>query len=193
MYARRSLKMATDFPEVCHHPERWASTLTRRIRQLDDDFGAPTSAGADAGNFSSFEDRFPDVGGGGGGSKDFERSAAAFPSLENDDFLDGAVQSPGAPAVSAPLSSGPRPQPGASFVTSFERERPFDGRNVAVTGNDDLSAFENQFPEIATAPPALPKQVRLPRCIPWQACVNVTSEWVRLLVLLSTTARFSIC
>jgi len=135
--------------------------MATEFLELDDEFGIPTSAKGDGGNFASFEERFPDVGGTSGSNRDFESSAAAYPALDDEGFgeFDAPLRGPDPPAIAAPLSLGPRPQPGASFVTNFEGERPFDGRDVTVTGNDELSAFENQFPEIATTiPAALPKQ-----------------------------------
>jgi hypothetical protein len=112
-------------------------------------------------------DTFGDSG--AGGANDFEASASAFPSLDDDE--DGGFM--GAPPTSAPSAPSaptqqqpqPRSQPGSAFVSAFERD-PVPAPNVSVTGHDDLSAFENQFPEVETAPPPPPAQVCSLSCCP---------------------------
>lgn len=67
---------------------------------------------------------------------DFERSASAFPDLENgDDVFDSQSNSP---IIAAPRGGGA----GAGV----------GGDHVSVTGNNEFSAFESQFPAVEVSP-----------------------------------------
>lgn len=73
-------------------------------------------------------------GGGGGGDIDFERAAAAFPDID----LDGDL----------PLPTS-QPHTSTAPVDDFDFDFETPVHSVKVTGDDELEAFESQFPDLA--------------------------------------------
>jgi len=82
---------------------------------------------------SDFDSAFSG-GGSGGGELDFDRAVTAFPDLD----LDGDVPAP--PVASSQNFSASSD----GFDFDFDKPAPV----VKVTGDDELDAFENQFPEL---------------------------------------------
>lgn len=97
--------------------------LARENEVLGDEFATPTATG---GSFATA----------GGGDIDFESAAAAFPDIS----LDGSGDIP------LPISSVNSNVTSNGF--SFDDFDTPPATEVKVTGDDEISKFENEFPEI---------------------------------------------
>ncbi|KDQ11961.1 hypothetical protein BOTBODRAFT_67652 [Botryobasidium botryosum FD-172 SS1] len=111
---------------------------------MSDDFLAREAAILGSNFDSAFSSGGP--GGGSGGAEiDFDRAAAAFPDID----LDGDVPAP------PPASSQNQNFSASSDGFDFDFDQPAPA--VKVTGDDELDAFESQFPELgdsyASPPP----------------------------------------
>lgn len=100
--------------------------LARENEALGDEFATPTATG---GSFATA----------GGGDFDFDSAAAAFPDIS----LDGSGDIP--PPISS-VNSQPTSN-GFSF-DAFDTPPTERTTDVKVTGDDEITKFESEFPEI---------------------------------------------
>lgn len=148
----------SNFPEVSS-PFPLSPANSLHPPQLDDDFGASTGAGGGTDWLAREREMLGDTFGDApaNSNTDFDHASSAFPSLDDDDEDSGFA--PPVQQQQQPQQQQQRTQQRSDFVNSFERD-PVPAPNVSVTGHDELSAFENQFPEVDTAPAPPPAQVR---------------------------------
>lgn len=107
-----------------------ADFLTRESELLGDEFGTPTG-----GTFATAD----------GGDIDFDAAASQFPDIS----LDGSGDMPLLPSA-PPATSAPTKSSGGFSFDGFDdaplpRERTTE---VMVTGDDEISKFESEFPDI---------------------------------------------
>jgi len=112
---------------------------------LDDDFGLTSSGPVPSNHIQAFVERFPDFS---GGTPSFDAIGSSHPALDVEADFDTFTTS-SAPAPPS-LTSASRHLVDSDFVNEFSRD--VGGREVSVTGNDEVSAFENQFPELPSGP-----------------------------------------
>lgn len=105
--------------------------LARESELLGEDFGTPTG-----GTFATAD----------GGDIDFDAAASQFPDISLDGSGDFPTLSSAPPAVSAPTKSSG----GFSFDGFDDSPLPKERipTEVKVTGDDEISKFESEFPDI---------------------------------------------
>lgn len=108
-----------------------ADFLSRESELLGEEFGTPTG-----GTFATAD----------GGDIDFDAAASQFPDIS----LDGTDDLPALPSA-PPAFSQPTKSSGGFSFDGFDDSPAFRDRaptEVKVTGDDDITKFESEFPDI---------------------------------------------